>query len=257
MRLRFVLPVALLLVGRLAVAQTAAEHVALGDKEHAALNLTAALKHYEAAITLEPTNVEALDKAAYDAVDLGEFANADDRKPLYRKAQDYAERAVAANPGSAEAHFELARAIGRNAQTMGASDRVKYAKVVREHALAALKIDSTHAGAEHVMGVWNAEVMRLNGFTRMIARRFLGGQVFAEANWDNAQRYMEAAVKHDPDRITHRLDLGRVYADRHMAAQARAQFEWIATAPVREYNDAAYKAQAARALAALESNRSN
>lgn len=254
MRLRFVLSAAALLLGRVALAQTAAEHIAAGDKEHAALNLNAALKHYEEAIAVDPKNTDALNKAAYDAVDLGEFAPSAERAALYRKAQEYAERAVAANPASAEAHFELARAIGRNAQTMGSRDKVKYAKVVREHALDALKLDPKHAGALHVMGVWNAEIMRLSGFTRMIARNFLGGAVFGEASWDRAQQYLEESVKNDPNRITHHLDLGRVYADRHMAAQAREQFEWIARAPITEYNDRHYKEEAAQALKSVMAN---
>lgn len=131
---------------------------------------------------------------------------------------------------------------------MGARDRVKYASVVREEALAALKLDPRHAGALHVMGEWNAQVMRLNGFTRMIAKNLLGGKVFNEASWDNAQKYLEEAVAIEPNRITHRLDLGKVYADRSMKDKARQEFEWIATAPVTDYNDRNYKEDAARRL---------
>src|SRR5438552_15685021 len=88
-------------------AQSAAEHIALGDKEHASLNYAASLKHYEAALAVEPKLYDALIKAAYDAVDLGEFnASADERTALYHKAEEYARRAVAANPGDAEAHFQ-------------------------------------------------------------------------------------------------------------------------------------------------------
>ena len=65
---------------------------------------------------------------------------------MYKRAEEYARRAVAANPDDAEAHFELARAIGRNALTMGTRDRVKYAGVVHDEALEALKLDPKHAG---------------------------------------------------------------------------------------------------------------
>jgi tetratricopeptide (TPR) repeat protein len=187
--------------------------------------------------------------AANDAVDKGEFnPSAEQRTELYRSAESYARRAVAANPNDAEGHFQLARAIGRNAQTMGSRDRVKYAAVVRDEALAALKLNPKHAGALHVMGVWNAEVMRLNRFTRMIAKNLLGGKVFNEASWDNAQRYMEEAVAVEPDRITHHLDLGMVYADRDMKDKARQEFEWIEKAPIVDYNDRNYKEVAARRL---------
>jgi tetratricopeptide (TPR) repeat protein len=101
------------------------------------------------------------------------------------------------------------------------------------------------------MGVWNAEVMRLNSLSRMIAKNFLGGQIFGEANWDNAQTYLEQAVALDPNRITHRLDLAAVYADRGQKAKAIEQYEWIAGAPIVDFNDPNYKADAARRLKEL------
>jgi tetratricopeptide (TPR) repeat protein len=197
----------------------------------------------------DTTSYSWLTTAANDAVDKGEFNPSDEqRKALYKSAEEYARRAVAANPNDAEGHFQLARSIGRNAQTMGSRDRVKYAAVVRDEALAALKLNPKHAGAMHVMGVWNAEVMRLNGFTRMIAKNLLGGKVFNEASWDNAQKYLEDAVATEPNRITHHLDLGMVYADRDMKDKARHEFEWIANAPITDYNDRNYKEEAARRL---------
>lgn len=232
--------------------QSAAEHLALGDRDRTALNVASALEQYEAALVVDPTNYDALIKAAWAAVDLGEFnANADQRAALYRRAEQYARRALAANPNSAEAHFQLAQALGRNALAQSARDRIKFAREVRDQALAALAIDPKHSGALHVMGMWNAEVMRLNGITRMIAKNFLGGEVFSEANWDNAQKYLETAVAVDPDRIAHRLDLGEIYADRHQKQKAVEQFEWIARAPASEFNDAHYKEQAARRLSEI------
>jgi tetratricopeptide (TPR) repeat protein len=253
MRLRIAFVAALLTFARVAPGQSAAEHVAMGDREHAALNYAASLKHYEAAIAADPTNYDALVKAAYDAVDLGEFnPSAAQRDTLYKKAMDFARRAVAKNPGDSEGHFQLARAIGRNALTMGTRDRIKYAGEVRAHALEALKIDPKHSGALHVMGEWNAEVMRLSGMSRMIAKNFLGGQVFGEASWDNAQRYLEEAVANDPNRITHRLDLGRVYADRKQKDKAREQFTFIDKAAPADFNDRSYKEKAQRLLKDLD-----
>jgi tetratricopeptide (TPR) repeat protein len=249
MKLGIALTAIVMAVSRTAHGQSAAEHIAIGDREHAALNAVSALKHYEAALALDPNNSRALINAAYDAVDLGEFnPNVDQRTALYRSGEQYARRAVAANPNDPEAHFQLARAIGRNALTMGARDKVKFAREVREQALDALRLDPKHSGALHVMGVWNAEVMRLNGFTRLIAKKLLGGQIFSEANWDNAQTYLERAVELDPNRIAHRLDLAAVYVDRGEKAKAIELYEWIARAPVADFNDPNYKADAARRL---------
>jgi tetratricopeptide (TPR) repeat protein len=242
----------LLVLGRVADGQTAAEHIATGDRDQASLDIASALRHYEAALAIDSTNYDALTKAAHDAVDLGEFnPSAEQRTALYRRAEQYARRAVAANPNDAEGHFQLARALGRTALTMGTRDKIKYAGEVREQALDALKINPKHAGALHVMGMWNAEVMRLNGLSRMIAKNFLGGEVFGEASWDNAQRYLEEAVALDPNRITHRLDLAGVYADRSLEEKAIEQYQWIGRAPVTDFNDPRYKEEAERRLKAL------
>lgn len=252
MRRRIALVAGLLSVAHVAHSQSAGEHIALGDRDHAALALAGALKHYEAALAVDPNNYDALIKAAYDAVDLGEFnPNADQRAALYRSAEQYARRAVAANSDDAESHFQLALALGRRAQTMGVREKIKLAGEIREQALAALERDPKHAGALHVIGVWNAEVMRLNGFSRMIAKNFLGGGIFDEASWDGAQKYLEDAVSLEPNRITHRLDLAAIYADRGQATRAIEQYEWIAAAPVTSYNDPRYKAEAARRLKRL------
>lgn len=251
---RFALAAAMaLLAFPAAQAQTAAEHVALGDRDHAAMNATGALAHYEAAIAADPNDYDALCKASREAVDLGEFLSDEgQRKMLYAKAEGYGKRAVSANPNDAEGHFALARALGRSALTMGKRDRVKYAAEVRNEALAALKLSPNHAGALHVMGVWNAEVMRLNGVERFFAKNLLGGKVFDSANWNDAVRYMERAVAVDPDRITHHLDLGRIYADVGNVAKAREQLVWVASAPVHDYNDAHYKQEAEKTLKSLK-----
>ena len=239
------LSVGMLLVASVAGAQTAADHIALGDKEYVAMNAPAALLHYEAAIKEDPKNYEALWKAARSAVDLGSFERDDEKRGLYFKnAELYARRAVEANPNDAEGHFHLARALGKNALTQGPRARIKYAGDVRTHALECLKINPKHAGCLHVMGMWNAEVMRLNGFTRMMAKNFLGGKIFGSANWAEAKRYMEESVANEPDRIVHHVDLAGVYRDTGDKAKARAEYQAAMNLPNRDYNDRHYKAEA-------------
>ncbi|MDQ6717261.1 MAG: hypothetical protein M3Z17_02810 [Gemmatimonadota bacterium] len=249
MRLRNLLSITALFIAASANAQSTVNHVGLGDREYAALNATAALAHYKEAADAEPGNYEALWKAARSAVDIASYdLTGDAQTKMFADAELYARRAVAANPNDAEGHFSLARALGKRALSLGVKQRIKYATDVRAQALDCLKLNPKHAGCLHVMGVWNAEVMRLNGFTRMIARNLLGGQVFGSASWSEAQRYMEESVAAEPSRIVHHLDLAAIYKDRDNKAKARAEYEAAVDLPVSEYNDRHYKAEAAVAL---------
>ena len=240
MSIRASIAAAMLLITRVAAAQSASEHIAAGDKEYAARNLPSALRHYEEAIAADSSNVEALWKASNAASDLGEFDDAG-RQSYYGKAEKLGRLAVKANPQSSNAHFALAKALGRVALSLGKRDKVKYAGVVHDEAQAALRLDSLNAGALHVLGMWNAEIMRLSGFERWAAKNLLGGKVLGEANWDNAQRLLERAVSLEPTRITHRLDLAGVYADHGNPAKAKEQYEMVTTLPVTDYNDPHYK----------------
>ena len=247
--LRTVLVALALCVAQAAGAQSAPEHVAAGDRDYAAQNLAGAFAHYDAALKADPRSYEALWKASRTAVDLGENAtDAPTRKRHYAAGEALARRATEANPRDAEGHYMLARALGRTALSLGTRERIKYAGDVRMHALEALKLDPAHAGALHVMGMWNAEVMRLNGVSRMIAKNFLGGEVFGTASWAEARRYMEEAVRVDPVRLTHKLDLGKIYADIGEKAKAREMLTQVVNGRATEANDARYKREAAQAL---------
>jgi tetratricopeptide (TPR) repeat protein len=239
----------LLLATSIASGQTAANHIALGDKEYVAMDAGAALKHYQAAFAEDPKNYEALWKASRSAVDLGSYERDDEMRGVYfRNAELYARRAVEANSTDAEGHFNLARALGKNALSQGPKARIKYAGDVRNQALECLKINPKHAGCLHVMGMWNAEVMRLNGFTRMMAKNFLGGKIFGSASWPEAKRYMEESVAAEPARIVHHVDLAGVYRDTGDKAKARSEYEAAMKLPNRDFNDRHYKAEADAAL---------
>jgi FimV-like protein len=254
MPLRYLtLTAALLTIATTASAQSAAEHMARGDSLYRAIQVRESLAEYTAVLAADSSNYEALWRASRNIADLAEYdPDASHRKAQYRLAEQLARKAIAVNPGDAEAHFDLARALGRVALSVGKKDRVKYAKEIREHALEALRLQPDHPGALHVLGVWNAEVMRLSGLTRFFAKNFLGGRVFDQASWPNAVRYMERAVAVDPARIVHRLDLAQIYIDTDEKDKAREQLERMLDAPQVELNDPKYKDEAKAILERLK-----
>lgn len=239
-----------------ALAQTPAQLIAQGDSLHTLMEPVQSLAEYQAAIQKDSTNYEALWKASREATDLAEFEKDKERqKALYAEALDYAKRAVAADSTDAEGHFNLARSLGRVALTLGAKERVHYAKEIRAEALEALKYDSLHAGALHILGRWNAEIMRLSGFSRFFAKTFLGAGIFNMASWDSAVYYMKRSVELDSTRIVHHLDYAAILRDRDKGndrQEAIKQFQEVIDLPATDYDDQFYKKQAERELAKLE-----
>ena len=64
-------------------------------------------------------------------------------------------------------------------------------------------------------------------------------------------RFSHEAVAVDPERLTHHLDLARIYRDRGEKAKAREQYEAVIRGTASEFNDAEYKRLAERELAAI------
>ena len=86
--------------------------------------------------------------------------------------------------------------------------------------------------------------MRLSGFSRFFAKKFLGAGIFGQASWDQAIANLQKAVELDPGRIYHRLELARIYADRKRYQEALDQLGRISSLPDREMLDPLYRERA-------------
>ncbi len=247
--------VALALTALPAAAQDLQGHLQAGADARCRRNAEEALTHYRAALALDSMSYPALWQAAQVLVDLGlPLPNAQRarRDSLYAEALALAQRAVNVNAMGADGHFMVAVATGRVALTKGARERVRYAGVVRESALRAIELDSTHAGAMHVMGRWNAEIQRLPGVTKFFAKTFLGASIFNQANWDNAFAYFTRAIALEPDNLYHHLDMAEALVDANRREEAVPHLEQVAGMELGcDPMDAAYKQQAAQLLERL------
>jgi tetratricopeptide (TPR) repeat protein len=230
-------------------AQLAADHVGMGIAATAKTDLREAMRHFEAALAKDSFDYDANWRAAMTLGLMGDpYATkkrSGVRDSLYAKAERYARRAVRVNPTGAEGHVALAASLGRAAILVGPEEKVRRAGLIREEALRALAINPRHDEAHHIIGRWNAEIMRLPGFTRFFAKHFLGAQVFDKASWPQAIHHMEQAVRLAPQRIAHRVALADIYDGAKQRPKADAQLRIVDTMPVREAMDTNYKQQAA------------
>jgi len=225
------------------------DHVALGIAAMQVHDLPTALAHYEAALALDSTAYEANWRAAIALLDQGEQTPDSLKSPardsLYAHAERLARHAVAADSLGADGHFALAAAVGRTSLTMGKKERIRRARVIRDEARHTIELDPRHDGAYHILGRWNAEIMRLSGLSRFFAKRLLGAGIFGEASWQEAVSNMERAMALDPGRLYHRLELAQIYVDRKRYHDARAQLDTLVALPDREIMDSAYRRQGA------------
>lgn len=236
--------------------QAATDPVAQGIAAFDRRDPATALQHFDDALRADSANYDANWRSALALVNLGaqtpDSVKSPERDSLYALAVERARRAVATKPDGAEGQFILANALGRSALSKPTDEKIKLAGEVRAAALRAIELNPSHDGAYHVLGRWNAEIMRLSGVNRFLAKNLMGGHVLSQASWDGAISNLERAVALDPSRITHHLDLARVYIDRKRWNDARAQLNAVDSLPVREFLDPQYKQTAAALLKKIE-----
>ena len=235
---------------------TVAALVAWGDSLHDALQPAAALTAYAQALVLDTVHHDALWKAARSQVDVAKQLRGDAeslvqaRDSMYTIARRYADRSVAVDSTGPNGWFALALALGQLSRTKGGGERLTFAKQIYEACARGLALDAAHSGLHHVLGAWHAEVKRLSGFTRFIAKTIMGAGFLGKGSWDSATTHLERSVALDPEYIFHRLELAEVYVDRKRYADARAQLERIAELPpTSDVLDPVYKEEAAALLA--------
>ncbi len=254
--MRFV-PLAALLAAAVPLpAQTVGEHLAIGDSLRRALQSEPALRHYQEALALEPSSYEANWKAAREIADVAKQLLGDSlkdrRDSLYSLGRSYAEAALTTDSTDASGHFALALVLGRLSRTRGGKERVRFARIIYDEATRAIQLDSTHDGAWHILGAWNAEVKRLSGLTRFFAKTLFGAGFMSRASWPDAVKDLERAVALNPQYVYHRLELAGVYLDVDETAKATEQLQALAGLPVGDPMDPYYQRLGAAALQEIQ-----
>ncbi len=235
-----------------ATAQSFEEDMAVADSLTDELKPAEALERYRAAYASDPTSYEAMWKFAGAQIDVAkqlvEKKQREEQDSLFFVAHLYADAAVRTDSTDPEGYFMLAQALGRLSRTKGGRERVQFGKEIYNAAASALAINPDHDGAHHVIGAWHAEVKRLSGVARFVAKTFLGGDYLGRASWDSAVAHLEKAVELRPEYTYHLLELAEVYLDLKRYGDARVQLERMANLPPSDVLDPHHKETALRHL---------
>ncbi|MBN2231261.1 MAG: tetratricopeptide repeat protein [Deltaproteobacteria bacterium] len=133
--------------------------------------------------------------------------SADGRKEQFRRAEERARQAIAANPDDDEGYKWLAVALGARAGEDGPAAGVGRAGEIREVIDRALVIDPDDDISLLVLGLWHYRIASRNPLVRSFVR-LAGG--LPPASLDDAEYLLRQAIAIH-DRIIHRYYLGRVY----------------------------------------------
>lgn len=235
-----------------AAGATVDDRIARGDALHEQFRPLEALALFEEVIVSDPGSYPALWRAARETVSLGMLAaQEDDARRWYQKGEDFGRRAVEAGSGRTEGHLWLTIALGRRALSEGPRTRVRISEEVRAGALQILELDPRNAGGHHVLGQWNAEVVRLRGFTRLLAGRLLGGSSFQQASWEAALQHLTRATELAPEVLIHHFELAQVHLDMGDEERAREALREVMDRPALEPVDPLLKQRALEILRRL------
>lgn len=91
------------------------------------------------------------------------IAKEGEKKELREHAVTLARKAVLSDPDNADAHLQLARAIGRRAETVGVFEAAGEAEKIRESTENALRINPKLVSAHLSLGRWHAELVGAMG----------------------------------------------------------------------------------------------
>ncbi len=201
-------------------AQSTSELIADGDAYDLKFQPGEALKFYLPAEKLEPDNVELLLHIARQYRHLMQDVTGQEEKiRLGRISKDYAERAVKLAPNESEAHLSIAISNAKMSPMLGSKQKLEASRQVKAEVEKAIALDPGKDLAWHLLGCWHQRLADVGLFTRAMAKMAYGG--VPPATNDEALKCFQTAIKLNPDRLIHYIELGRTYAQMGQAEEAK------------------------------------
>lgn len=232
-------------------AQDAQTLIARGDAHDAAFRTQEALACYLPALEQRPNDAGLLVKIARQhAHRMNDLAKPSEKLAAGRTALEFAERAVQAEPGRAEAHLAVAICLGKLSPLLGTREKIDASKRLKTAAETAVKLDPRSDYAWHLLGRWHQALAGMSGLVRGVAQIVYGG--LPPASNEEAVRCFQKAIALRPDRLIHPVELGRTYAQMGRRDEARAFLQKGLALPPREKDDPETLARGRAALTALE-----
>lgn len=178
-----------------------------------ALQMEEAAQYFQRAAAADPTSPEWPARESKVWSDCGYLPGTGTERAfeLNQLAVRLGQRAVEADPNSAFGWVALCVSRGRMAVVCRDNkQKVQLARLAQDDVKMALKLDPSNDLAHHLLGRWHYEMASVNAMVRTIIQMFYGTSLMA-GSYREAALCFEAASQLRPDRLIHRVELGRTY----------------------------------------------
>jgi tetratricopeptide (TPR) repeat protein len=204
-------------------------------------------------LQLDPQNAEALSKMARVYIDFGDMIPEsspdwqEKRLKEYRTAEEYARKAVTANPNSTWGHFYVAAALGNIASLSSVDKQIDLAGEIRGSIEKAISLDPRNGFAYHAYGVWHRKLAEIGKMSRMLAS-FFYHRTIPQGSLAKSIDYLQKAVSLNPTVVVSRLELARTYVAMENWVQAQDLLKSVQNLPIQFSDDKQNKQKALRLL---------
>jgi tetratricopeptide (TPR) repeat protein len=159
----------------------------------------------------------------------------EEKLKLGHTALEYSVRAAALAPTDSEAQLAPAITLGKMLPFESSKEQIAFSPRIREAAEKAIKLDPRNDVAWNILGRWHKVIADVSG-----VKRALGSLIFGKmpsSTNEEAVKCFEEAIRINPNRLMHYIELGQTYAQMGRAADARHYIEKGLAMPNVEKDD--------------------
>lgn len=242
-----------LLTGVTVKAQNADAQLQKADVLYKQFKEKDALDAYKAVLAIDPNNIAALVKCVELNSSLGKKqVDKDSRNSYYFSSKEYADKALAANPNSADAYYTESLAHANLSVTETENKKVvEDVKQIKIYADKGLAINANHAMLNYMEGKWHYEMLNLNWFKKAALKTFYGSGL-TKPDADSAVFFMEKCRTLSPYFVQNYLDLSKAYRLKKQPTQEMEVLSKMVTLPNRMADDALVKEEGKKRLQELK-----
>ncbi len=223
------------------------------DQLYAAFKPKEALVELLRVVELDSENAEALSKISRVYIDFGDVIPESTpdweakRLKQYQIAEQYARKAVRADPSVSWGHFYVAVSLGSMATVSPVAKQIDMAAEIRSAIEKSIALDPQNGFAYHVYGIWHRKMAEIGKMSRMFASVIYGRSI-PTGTMEKSVEYLNKAVALNPTVIISRLELARTYVAVENWSSARSFLTSIRGLPIQFSDDAKHKQKAEQLL---------